>query len=283
MKRFWICAAVAVAFGSVSSACAQSLQRVTVTSFSLASDESEPQVGARFHLIITLGLAQRVDDVENLQLPDLASLDVLGDERGLSSAPQGSLYRETLTVAAHDGGSITIAPATFDAIDNRDGKAKQWSTNSIVIHVVGGAASTTSALRVLVGRILLAAGVGVVVLGALMLPMLRKPPQAIAPPPPPPPEPPVAPSTTHDQLMEALRCLRSDPTRGGVMRARAILHRMVGAPHGETLDDVMRRAKNAHPDLLAVLPSIERAAYTYDEDFAHARTQAETALEMAAR
>jgi hypothetical protein len=278
-----MCAALAVVFGSASSAGAQSLERVTVTSFSLASDEPAPKVDTRFHLIITLGIAQRVDDVENLQLPDLSALEVLGDERGLSAAPQGSLYREVLTVAAHGTGSITIAPATFDAIDARDGKAKQWSTNSIVIHVVGQPAAATSALRVLLGRILLATGVGVIVLGALMLPVLRKPPPVTAPPPRPSPEPPTAALTVRDQLREALALLRSDPTRGGVMRARAILHRMVGASHGETLDDVMLRAKNAHPELLAVLPSIERAAFTHDEDFARARIDAENALEIASR
>lgn len=281
MKHFWIYAAATIAFGCAIPAGAQSLQRVTVTSFSLASDQPAPGVDTRFHLVITLGIAQRVDDVENLQLPDLSALEVLGDERGLSSAPQGSLYREVLTVAAHSGGSITIAPATFDAIDNRDGKPKQWSTNSIVIHVAGPPAAVSNALRVLVGRILLATGVGVIVLGALMLPVLRKPPPVTAPVPEPPP--PTAAPTVRERLREALALLRNDPTRAGVMRARTVLHRMVGASDGETLDDVMLRAKKLHPELLPVLPSVERAAFTYDEDFAQARTDAECALESASR
>lgn len=282
MNGYTACAALALALGSASAACAQSLQRVTVTSFELASDNPTPRVDARFHLVITLGIAQRVDDVENLQLPDLSGLEVLGDERGLSSAPQGSLYREVLTVAAHGDGAMTIAPATFDAIDRRDGKAKQWSTNSIVIHVVGAPAGAGSALRVLIGRILLATGVGVIVLGALMLPVLRRPPPVVIEAAP--PEAPPAPiSTPQEQLREALALLRSDPSRHGVMRARSVLHRMVGAVHGETLTDVMLRAKRVHPELVAVLPSIERAAFTYDDDFASARAVAESVLETALR
>jgi hypothetical protein len=281
MKRLWILAVVAAALSCVHQASAQSLERVTVTSFSLESDDPTPRVDSRFHLVITLGIAQRIDDVENLQLPDLAALEVLGDERGLSSAPQGSLYREVLTVQAHGSGTITIAPATFDGIDERDGKAKQWSTNSVVIHVVGSPSSAGPALRVLLGRILLATGVGVIVLGALMLPVLRRPPPVIAPPPPAPEPPPVG--TPRDRLKEALALVRDDRTRAGVMRARAILHAMVGAVHGETLDDVMLRAKRAHPELMEVLPAIERAAFTYDEDFERARALAERVLESAAQ
>ena len=110
---------------------AAGLARLTVQSFVLAADTANPQVDVPFHLIVTLRVRERVNEVADLNLPILAELELLGDERETASTPRGTQYRETITVVAHRAGPISIAPATLQAIDARDGKAKQWFTNGL--------------------------------------------------------------------------------------------------------------------------------------------------------
>jgi hypothetical protein len=258
---------------------AQGLPRVTVESFALSADTTQPRAGSPFHLIVTLRIKEEIAQVETLQLPDLAALEILGDERGLSAGPQGSVYREVVTVEAQGPGTITLDPASFDAVDARDGKAKQWSTNALVLHVTGAPgqafarAAMTAARAILVAVTVLAA-FGVV----LLIATRRRAPAAEPPPSPAPPAP-----SARDRMLEVLALLRSDPTRAGAMRARAVLHRMVGGVDGETLHDVMLRAQQTHPVLLDVLPQIERAAFTYESDVADAVARAISALERNSR
>jgi hypothetical protein len=269
--------AVVLAFALPTVCIAQVLQRVSVQSFALSADTTQPHTGTRFTLYVSLRVPQRINEIDNLQLPDLAPLEVLGDFRQVSSAPGGSLYREAVTVEAHNGGTITIGPATFDAVDAKDGKAKQWSTNSLVLHVTGP--PRTFNFSLVAGRVMIAAGVAIVIFGILMLPGLYRPrvaAQATAPVAPPPP---VRIVSSQEWMRESLALLRGNPTRAGAMRARAVLHRMVGATDGETLDDVMQQAERSHPDIVPVLPAIERAAFTYESDVSSAVQAAIATLE----
>lgn len=273
-------AALPIALAATAAAGAQGLPRLTVTAFALSADTTEPRVGSRFHVIVTLHVVQEVAQVETisdtLQLPDLAALEILGDERGLSTGPQGSVYRESVVVEAQSSGRLTIDPARFEAIDARDGKAKEWSTNALVLHVLGTPGQELERAAALAARIAIAIVVALVVLASLLLVAARRTPPAAAhdPPPEPPREP-----TERERLLEALALLRAEPARSGAMQARAVLHRMVGASHGETLDDVMLRAQQTHPGLLQVLPAIERAAFTYEEDLRDAVAAAIAVLE----
>jgi hypothetical protein len=108
---------------------AQTLQRLTVQSFALSADTTRPRIDVPFQLIVTLRVRERVTQIENIELPILAELELLGDERQTATDPQGTQYRETITVVAHHAGGIAIGPATLQAIDARDGKPKQWYTN----------------------------------------------------------------------------------------------------------------------------------------------------------
>ncbi|MGA7094228.1 MAG: hypothetical protein WBX23_09360, partial [Candidatus Cybelea sp.] len=135
---------------------AQSLQRLTVESFVLSSDTAAPKIDTPFHLTVTLRVRERVARIDNLDLPILAQLELLGDERETASGPRGTLYRESITVVAHDGGALTIAPATFQAIDARDGKPKQWFTNELRLRVMGGAGPLSRDAGALLGATLAA-------------------------------------------------------------------------------------------------------------------------------
>jgi hypothetical protein len=40
-------------------------------------------------------------------------------------------FRETISVAAHTPAALVVAPAVFQAVDARDGRPKQYSTNGL--------------------------------------------------------------------------------------------------------------------------------------------------------
>ncbi|MGA8575465.1 MAG: hypothetical protein WB609_07250, partial [Candidatus Cybelea sp.] len=114
---------------------AQTLQRLTVDSFDLSADAASPKIDVPFHLILKLRVRQRLTHIQNLDLPMLAQLELLGDYRETVAASRGTEYRETITVVAHSTGPIAIAPATLQAVDAHDGKAKEWYTNGLTLRV----------------------------------------------------------------------------------------------------------------------------------------------------
>ncbi len=92
-------------------------------------------------------MRERVAQITNLNLPLLADVELLGDERQTLSGRDGTQYREAITVVAHHAGSLAIAPATLQAIDARDGKPKQWYTNGLTLYVGGVSALDTARER----------------------------------------------------------------------------------------------------------------------------------------
>ena len=265
-------------------ASAQSLQRLTVLSFALGADTSAPPVDVPFHLIVTLRVRERVTRIDNLELPLLAEVELLGDERRLENGPGGTTYRETIAVVAHRAGTLTIAPALLQAVDPRDRRAKQYATNGLVLHVAGpaplqGAENAAESLAAGALRIVLwVAGVAcVAVLAALLLRRRPAPaPVAVAPPPAPAAPPP---RTARDELTDALAVLRADPSRSSAVRVRALVWSLLGAEEGETLADVLRRPAAAEPAMGELLRALERAAFTYDADLPAALANARAALE----
>ncbi len=270
---------------------AQALQRLTVLSFTLSADTRNPQIEVPFHLIVQLRVRERISEIDNLELPILAELELLGDERRIESGPAGTLYRETITVVAHHGGAIALAPATLQAIDARDGKPKQWFTNQLTLQVAGprleplqsaaGALRTAwvVALRALVWLAWIA---GTLCAIAVLIFIFRRRPTPVMPvqTSQPPASPPVIPPRSRrDQLQDALSVLRAEPTRTTAVRARALLWRMVGASDGETLADVLRRPEAADARMRELLRALERAAFTYDDDLTNAIHDACTTLE----
>jgi hypothetical protein len=268
---------------------AQSLQRLTVESFDLSTDAPSPRVDVPFHLILTLRVRERLPAVENLNLPVLAALELLGDERETSSGPRGTLYREMISVVAHDGGVITLAPATLQAIDARDGRAKQWYTNGLTLHVVGGLPRTSSNVSLLLGSLfaalrslawlpLWALGLGCIVILAVLVPR-RAPPRILPSPAPAPAAQRVPERSRRQQVQDALAVLRTQPTRTTAVAVRVAIWRMIGATEGETLADVLRRPEAAEDSMRALLVALERSAFTHDEDLDGAIDDARSALE----
>ena len=268
-------------------ALAQSLARLSVESFALSSDTQHPAVETPFHLIVTLRVRERVTQIANLELPMLADLELLGDERETASSSRGTLYRETITVVAHRAGAIVISPATMQAIDARDRKAKQWYTNALTIHVGAAAPSLRQGAHAvlsflwLVARILfwaIVAGCAAIVL-AIVLRRRRRP---VAPVPVEPPAAPASPPlirSRREEFADALTVLRTERTRLAAIRVRTAVWRMAGANDGETLGDVLRRPQSSDGAMRGLLISLERAAFTYDEDLRAAVDDACSAFE----
>ena len=269
---------------------AQALARLTVQSFGLSSDTTRPNVDAPFHLVVTLRLRERVAQVTNLNLPFLADVELLGDERQTISGPNGTQYRETITVVAHHAGSLAIAPATLQAIDARDGKPKQWYTNGLTLYVGGVSASTLRANGALfLSRAIAVLRVLVWVLGAALVALLivallrRRRRTTVAPPAPAPAPapPPIVARSRRDQLEDALVVLRAERTRASAVAVRSAIWRMIGANDGATLGDVLRRRESSVPETRDLLIALERSAFTYDADLEAAIQDACFALERA--
>lgn len=259
---------------------AQELQRLTVESFVLAADTITPKVDAPFHLVVTLRVRERVPEIANLDLPLLAQLDVLGDEHETTSGPQGTRYREMITVAAHTPGAIAIAPATLQAVDARDGKAKEWFTDALTLDVAGRPVIDTAGpllLRALLWLLAIAS------LGAIAVLLVRRRSRVVAsvpvaPSPPPPPQSVVA-RTRRQQAQDALTVLQRERTRAAAAMVRAAIWRMVGASEGETLGDVLQRPGSDEAVMRELLISLERSAFTYESDLHSAIDDACSALE----
>jgi hypothetical protein len=269
---------------------AQALQRLTVQSFALSADTGKPQVDVPFHLIVTLRVRERVTEIDNLELPILAELELLGDERRLQSAPGGTSYRETITVVARHNGSIAIAPAVLQAIDARDRRAKQYSTNGLTLHVSGGSApppvlaeNAATGFALAAFRLMLWIG-GILCAIVVVVSIFRRRPALphtveISEPEPAAPPPVVKARSPREDLRDALTVLRAERSRGTAVRVRALVWRMVGASEGETLADVLQRPEATNPALCEVLRALERAAFTYDEDLPPAIDAASSTLE----
>jgi hypothetical protein len=287
LRTFTSLVLVVSAFSTVASA--QSLQRLTVTQLTLAADTARPHIEIPFHLIVTAHVRERVSELDNLDLPILAELELLGDEHVLVAQSGGTTYRETITVVAHHSGAITIAPVTLDATDARNGKNFRYSSNSLTLHVLGPGAAIAAAsdawqgLRALIAALLrlaltLAGVAGIILLIAVLIRRrpLPAPVVTLAPPVPVVRDP-------RAQLREALSALQHDRTRAGAMRARHIVRRMVGATDAETLADVLRRPLATDPQLRDLLRALERAGFTHDADLTAAIAAAVAQLERMTR
>ena len=263
---------------------AQALQRLTVDSFDLSADAASPKIDVPFHLIVRLRVRQHLAQIQNLDLPMLAQLELLGDYRETAARSHGTEYRETITVVAHTAGPIAIAPATLQAIDARDGKAKEWYTNGLTLRVGESGsrilgASVQIALRVILWLLASAAFLAVAV--AIVAAVRRRPRALVEAPAPtasPPQEPPRV-RSRWDVARDALAVLRADRTRAAAVTARGGIWRMAGASEGETLADVLHRPDAADPTMRAMLIALERSAFTYEEDLRAAIDDACSALE----
>ena len=265
---------------------AETLQHLRVTALTLSADTGSPRIEVPFHLIVLAHVREHVTELDNVDLPILAELELLGDEHTLIADTGGTTYRETITVVAHHGGTITIAPVTLDAIDARDGIAKRFSSNSLTLHVLGPLAAPVE-LPSSGGRIawvpVLVAFAATFALWLAVVARRRRPAPVPVPRVTLPPPVPVAPRDPRERVRAWLGQLRSQPTRGGAMLVRAEVRRSVGASETETLADVLQRPLARDPATARLLRALERAGFTYDSDVQAAIAAALAQLEEMAR
>lgn len=237
--------------------------------------------GEPFHLTLTAHVAERIAQLDNVTLPDLAGIDVTGDERRCSPAPRGTACSETLTLAATLPGDRAIGPWTMDAIDARNRRPSRFSSNTIVIHVGGpsplqGAGDTLRALAVAA----VCALVIIVVAGAGAWLILRVRPRRS-------PAPvtrldiaaePLAPPAPKPALRDLIEALAREPTRARAFALRASLRAGVGARDDETYADLVARRAIGDAAALAAFRAVERAAFCEDARVAEAAREALTYL-----
>jgi hypothetical protein len=247
---------------------AQQYQRLHVRSFTLSSDEAAPQIEQPFHVTLTIQIAENLVQVRNVFLPTFFGAEELGDVQETAHSSRGTTYRETLTLVAHQRGTLSVSPAYLDAIDARDGKPKRFISNGLQLAVGGGPISGVwDVLRkiaiVAIDLLLIAAVIFVV---AAIFWRRRTAPRAPALASAPMPEPEVAVDPApKDEAAEAFERLRERRDRASVLALRAVLWNAAGALDGETLNDVLRRPAARGEAMRRLLTSVERAAFIDDE------------------
>lgn len=279
--------AVAFAFlalaASLGTLHAEELQRLTVTQLVLSADTLQPKLEVPFRLIVTAHVRERIAALQNVDLPILAELELLGDEHSLSAGASGSTYKEVISVVAHHTGSITIAPVTLDAVNAQTGRPTRFSSNSLTIVVGGGSLEPTVDVAAVAWRVVRVVVYGTCVIALVLVVFLvlrrRRAPklEVMTLPPAMPVAPP--PHRVRDIFADALITLRADRTRATALRVRHVARAMVGASDTETLADVLHRPRAGERGMRDLLTTLERAAFTYDSDLQAAIAHAIAALE----
>lgn len=242
---------------------AQQLPRLHVDALGLHADRSIARIGTVIHLTIHVHVLERLDRLDNVVLPDLTNLQILGDERRIHADASGTDYVETLSVTAQRSGIAHASPAHLDAIDARNGRPTRFSSNDLTIRIEPETGTIDPLRNLLEGvrRVLIAitaiiAAFVVAVLGYARFfrprratPPARPAPVAIAAPDP------------RAQLATALAELRARPSRAGAVAARRALRDLARADEAETLETVLARLDGSASGLRAALRLAERAAF----------------------
>jgi hypothetical protein len=255
---------------------AAALRTLHVDALSMRADRSRVDVGEVFHLAIHIRVRERVAAVDELVIPDVGTMQILGDERHVSRSPDGTDVVETLTIEARQPGTFTFNGAYLDAIDARTRKPSRFSANPVRV-VVSGSANTFVVFHpwnfiwpllwiMFVGTGLLVAAA----LGVAIVRTRRQPPAIVIAPAAPPAAAP--PRTARDAVAGALRTYRTAPSHDALMRLRAALFGAAGATAGATLRDAL--AATGDRGLHAALIAAERTAFGP----AHARDAASAEL-----
>lgn len=254
----------------------QTLARLHVRSFTMTAAPSSVNIGEPFHLTIAAHVDEATLELDNVTLPDLSGFDSLGDERRCTASPHGSDCSETITLAATVAGDRTIAAASMDAVDARNGKPSRFSTNTVSIHVMGpsplaAGAGVLAALLAGVQSLLRAFAILALLLIAVLAlqwGFARRRSSAATPAvaalsrPPPQPAPPIA-GTDGSRLRALVDALAREPTRERARAVREELRARLGAREDETLADLVARTSAASATL-ASLAALERATFCED-------------------
>ncbi len=260
-----------VGAGTVPVGARTSLRALHVRDLSMRADRAQVRVGEPFHLAIHVHVGEDVSALDELVIPDVGSMQLLGDERQTTHAAGGTDVVETLTLEPTLAGRFTFAPAYLDAVDARDGRPKRFSANRPVTVVVGTApplaglgAGVGQVLRLLAAAALIVLGLGAAVVALIALARLRRrrraavvraaPPPVVAPPAVAP-----LPRSPRDAVAEALRAYRRAPAAAALAELRAALFAAAGAAPGATLRDAL--AATGDHGLRGALLAAERTAF----------------------
>jgi hypothetical protein len=277
-----LCAALLCS--SLAVARAQQLQRLHVRSFVLATDTVTPGLGQPFHLRLKVVLGDRVTHVDNVILPALGGLDILGDEHRTQTRGGVTTYQETLTLVPLRAGELTISPAYLDAIDASDRKPKRFISNELTVHVRGApfgrsVSTLRSAAIATVEILFLLAALFVVVAIFARRRRIAAPPLPRAVPPPEP----LAPrdDDPRERLSAALETLRARRDRRSAEEVRRAVWRLLGADGRETMNDVLPRCTTT--ERRSAVVALERAAFVDDPQLESAIDEALTRAEVFVR
>ncbi len=252
---------------------AQELPRLHIVALGMHADRGRVAVGESYHITIHVRVTEKLDRLDELQLPTLTNAIDLGDERRRVDAPGGGTdFYETMTVSSPQVGRAQFSPAYIDAIDPAVGRGMRYSSEPLTVPVVAAsqAAVPTPAMPSLLARFdtLLerwgwALAIGAVVLGALWL--VARPRAAVpaAPAPAPPVPPPAAPPPPppRNGLRDAIAALRARPDDAALDRLRIALFACVGVGEGATLVDALRAIDGRRPVLARAMTLAERARF----------------------
>lgn len=242
-------AAVVFALALSSAGHAQALRMLNVSALSMSADRTHLDVGEVFHLGIHARVRENIAALDELVIPDVGTMQLLGDERRTTHGAGGTDVVETLTLEATMRGRYTFAPAHLDVIDPRDLSPKRFSADRAVTVVVADPA--------LVGRVdgwalgrslatLLAALVAVAAVTLALMGRVRARRErtlvadvtlCLSKGPPAPPAP--LPSTPRERVAEALRVYRHSPRTAALEKLRAALFGAAGAPPHATARDAL--------------------------------------------
>jgi len=257
-----------------------------VRKFVLSLDRTSVNVGDPFHLVLTTHVDERIGELNEVALPNLAGLEDLGDERRCTRAKTGTDCVETLTLDATTPGERTIGPATLDAIDATTKREHTFESNLVTLEVTGQPkpAETLQPNNDAVTDTLWAAARALGLLGLVAVALfamiwgfgqgVRGPRRHAQTPTPPPP----APTSEIDwdaRLRALVDALARDPTRARAVAVRAVLRTRLGAGEEETFADlVARNAANGRPETIVALSAIERAVFCEEARVADAVQEA---------
>jgi hypothetical protein len=252
-------AAIAAAIvASAGGAGAQGLRTLHVETLTMRADRSAVPLGAELHLTIHARVRERVAALDELIVPEVGTMHLLGDERHVRQGPGGTDVDETLTLEPVDAGTVVIPGAYLDAIDGRTGKPTRFTANGVRITVAPAAGQGGDTVRrvalVLLGVLVAAIGI---VLAARTL--QRRAPPARAAVVPRDPLPPVPVASARDAVRGAFAAYRRAPSRASLSGLRAALFAATGARPGSTARDAATATADAH--LQVALRETEAATF----------------------
>ena len=241
---------------------AAAMRTLHVVALGMHADRTHVRIGEPFHVAIHVRVTENVAALDELVIPDVGTLQIVGDERRTMHGPAGTDVVETVTLQAAGSGRYTLSPAYLDAIDARTGRPSRFSSNPLSVVVAGPAAALRSnPLSAALGVLLWLAIAFAIFIAAFVLLARRRPRVAAAAAVAPPVvhAPPAPPRTPRDDVADALRTYRVSPSPVALARLRTALFAAAGARDGATLGDALAATSDAR--LRSALSAAERTAF----------------------